>query len=84
MNATTIAARTEAEDARIAALCGIYETNPVAMAIVDYTGTRDGFGLVKKTSDLRRRFGARDLRQVEIYGLDVVAYNAKARAKLGL
>jgi hypothetical protein len=84
MTTTTITARTEAEDARIGDLCRLYENNAVAMAIVDYTGTRDALGLVKKSSELRRRFGARDLRQVEIYQLDVVAYNAAARVKLGL
>jgi hypothetical protein len=54
-------------------------SSPVAMAVVDYAGRRDGDGPVTEASPDRRRFGTRDLRHVSIYGLKPIRFNAAAR-----
>lgn len=69
------------QQARIDHLLGTIERHPVAMAVVDYLGRQDADGLVTETTSLDRRFGTRDLRHVDIYGLEVVSLNARAREK---
>ena len=63
---------------RIEQLADGIEDGHIQMAVVDYLGMRDADGLVPE-GDLDRRFGVRDLRHVEIYGLHVVLLNRKAR-----
>lgn len=63
---------------RIEQLADGIEDSHIKMAVVDYLGKRDADGLVPE-DDLDRRFGVRDLRHVEIYGLHVVLLNRKAR-----
>lgn len=64
---------------RIEQVLLMIEGSTCPMAVVDYLGRADGDGKVTTKSDLRRRFGSRDMRHVEIYGLKVVALNPAAQ-----
>lgn len=63
----------------IADLAATIEGKACPMAVVDYVGRRDADGFVPEAAPFSRRYGVRDMRHVEIYGLAVVSLNLSAQ-----